>query len=111
MCPISRNPLEYRCDPVAYPRQLQQRTSEQRSRPVFHPAFSRANRVSPARVAAVLVCAPLVCAPPLARCQAGCPGLPTSSELRATLQSVVKEGSSKNGGMGNQEWAVVVNRK
>jgi len=78
---------------------------------VFHPIFSRVHRVSPGRVAALLVCAPLVCAPSLARCQAVCPGLPTSTELRSTLQSVVKEGSSKNGGMGNQEWAVIVNRK
>ena len=53
----------------------------------------------------------LVCAPQLAQSQPDCPGLPTATQLRATLQSVVKEGSSQNGGMGNQEWAVIVNRK
>lgn len=41
---------------------------------------------------------------------ADCSQLPNASTLRTTLQSVVKEGSSKNGGMGNQEWAVVVDR-
>ena len=40
----------------------------------------------------------------------GCAGLPNANTLRGVLQSVVKQGSSKNGGMGNQEWAVIVNR-
>lgn len=39
-----------------------------------------------------------------------CTGLPAASTLKSVVQSVVKEGSSKNGGMGNQEWAVIVNR-
>lgn len=39
-----------------------------------------------------------------------CTGLPTASDLKGALQAVVKEGANKNGGMGNQEWAVVVNR-
>ena len=39
-----------------------------------------------------------------------CPGLPNAARLKNVLQSVVKEGPSKNGGMGNQEWAVIVNR-
>ncbi len=42
--------------------------------------------------------------------KASCSGLPDAGRLRTVLQSVVKEGSSKNGGMGNQEWAAVVNR-
>lgn len=50
------------------------------------------------------------CIPCLAQTPPDCSGLPTASELRSTLQSVVKEGPSKNGGMGNQEWAVIVNR-
>jgi len=40
----------------------------------------------------------------------GCTGLPDANSLRGTLQSIVKQGSSKNGGLGNQEWAVIVNR-
>lgn len=39
-----------------------------------------------------------------------CAGLPNAQTLRSALQSVVKEGASKNSGMGNQEWAVIVNR-
>lgn len=39
-----------------------------------------------------------------------CTDLPDAGHLKSVLQGVVREGSSKNGGMGNQEWAVVVNR-
>jgi hypothetical protein len=39
-----------------------------------------------------------------------CSALPDAARLRAAVQSVVKEGASKNGGLGNQEWAVTVNR-
>lgn len=39
-----------------------------------------------------------------------CPGLPDAGRLKDVLQGVVRQGSSKNGGMGNQEWAAVVNR-
>lgn len=46
----------------------------------------------------------------LAQANAGCSGLPNAQTLRSALQAVVKQGSSKNGGMGNQEWAVIVNR-
>jgi uncharacterized protein GlcG (DUF336 family) len=41
---------------------------------------------------------------------AGCKGLPDHNTLRSVLQSVVKQGKQQNGGMGNQEWAVVVDR-
>lgn len=40
----------------------------------------------------------------------GCSALPDHDRLRAVLQSVVKGGPRENGGMGNQEWAVIVNR-
>lgn len=40
-----------------------------------------------------------------------CPGLPDAAHLKQVVQSVVREGASKNGGMGNQEWAAVVNRE
>lgn len=39
-----------------------------------------------------------------------CPGLPDAAHLRQVVQSVVRLGASKNGGMGNQEWATIVNR-
>jgi len=39
-----------------------------------------------------------------------CSGLPDAGRLKQIVQSVVREGAAKNGGMGNQEWASVVNR-
>jgi uncharacterized protein GlcG (DUF336 family) len=49
---------------------------------------------------------------PLMRAQAKpeCDSLPDAARLRSVLQNVVREGASKNGGLGNQEWAAVVNR-
>lgn len=44
-------------------------------------------------------------------CQSpNCPGLPDAGRLKQVVQDVVRQGASKNGGMGNQEWAAVVNR-
>lgn len=40
----------------------------------------------------------------------GCEALPDHAKLRSTLQSVNKLGNDANGGMGNQQWAVIVNR-
>jgi uncharacterized protein GlcG (DUF336 family) len=40
----------------------------------------------------------------------GCGALPDHSRLRAALQAVVKGGQDANTGMGNQQWATVVNR-
>ena len=57
-------------------------------------------------MAAGALAAPLCAAQPTPACS----GLPDAQTLRGALQSVVKEGASKNGGMGNQEWAVIVNR-
>ena len=39
-----------------------------------------------------------------------CSAVPDAARLRATLQPIVRQGAAKNGGLGNQEWAVVVNR-
>lgn len=39
-----------------------------------------------------------------------CPGLPDNQKLKAALSSVVKQGKEANSGLGNQEWAAVVNR-
>ncbi len=40
----------------------------------------------------------------------GCGALPDHAKLRAALQAVVKQGGEANTGLGNQMWAVVVNR-
>lgn len=39
-----------------------------------------------------------------------CAALPTADRVRSVLRSVIADGTAKNGGLGNQEWAVVVNR-
>src|SRR5690349_3690597 len=39
-----------------------------------------------------------------------CSKLPDHNKLRDALASIVKEGQNANGGLGNQEWGVVVNR-
>ncbi|HSS96921.1 MAG TPA: heme-binding protein [Terriglobales bacterium] len=39
-----------------------------------------------------------------------CTGLPEYSKLKSALVSAVREGENANGGLGNQMWAVVVNR-
>jgi uncharacterized protein GlcG (DUF336 family) len=39
-----------------------------------------------------------------------CSGLPDAARLKTVVQGVVRQGSAKNGGMGNQEWAAIVNR-
>jgi len=39
-----------------------------------------------------------------------CSSLPDYNKLKQAVQAVVKQGKQGNGGMGNQEWAVVVNR-
>ncbi|HEY4010388.1 MAG TPA: heme-binding protein [Acidobacteriaceae bacterium] len=57
-----------------------------------------------------LACLLCAAAPAAAQTPAGCTGLPDAAHLKQVVQSVVREGASKNGGMGNQEWAAVVNR-
>lgn len=52
----------------------------------------------------------LIPVPLVAQSKPDCSALPDAARLRAAVQSVVKEGASKNGGLGNQEWAVTVNR-
>lgn len=42
---------------------------------------------------------------------AGCRALPGRRRLRSALQAIVKQGPRANGGLGNQEWAVLVNRQ
>jgi uncharacterized protein GlcG (DUF336 family) len=53
----------------------------------------------------------VVCAlPALAQSKSNCAGLPDAAHLRQVVQGVVRQGAAKNGGLGNQEWATVVNR-
>jgi uncharacterized protein GlcG (DUF336 family) len=48
--------------------------------------------------------------PLLAQTKPDCAALPGAGRLKQVVQSVVKQGAAKNGGMGNQEWAAIVNR-
>lgn len=59
----------------------------------------------------LLILALAISIPSFAQSKPDCSGLPSASRLKQVVQSVVKEGPSKNGGMGNQEWAVLVNRE
>ncbi len=66
-----------------------------------------------APIAAVLIITIVVAiAPVMAWGQkpSDCNELPDHNKLRSVLQSVVKQGKQQNSGMGNQEWAVVVDR-
>jgi uncharacterized protein GlcG (DUF336 family) len=51
-----------------------------------------------------------VALPAVAQNKPDCAGLPDAAHFRQVVQSVVRQGSAKNGGMGNQEWATLVNR-
>ena len=59
---------------------------------------------------AVVAIAIAMAAPCVAQAKPDCSALPDAGRLRAIVQSVVRQGAEKNGGMGNQEWASVVNR-
>lgn len=48
--------------------------------------------------------------PVAAQAAPDCSALPDAGKLKQVLQQVVKGGAAQNGGMGNQEWATVVNR-
>src|SRR3954470_10514041 len=61
------------------------------------------------RTVAIIVTA-LAASGARAQAKPGCESLPDHAKLRAALQSVVKQGKEANTGMGNQEWAAVVNR-
>jgi uncharacterized protein GlcG (DUF336 family) len=48
--------------------------------------------------------------PCFAQMKPDCTGLPDAAQLKSVVEGVVRGGSAKNGGLGNQEWAAVVNR-
>jgi hypothetical protein len=48
--------------------------------------------------------------PALAQSPQDCSKLPDFNKLKTSLTEVIREGSGANGGLGNQEWAAVVNR-
>jgi uncharacterized protein GlcG (DUF336 family) len=58
----------------------------------------------------IALCSACATLPLVAQTNPDCSGLPDAGRLRSVVQSVVREGASKNGGLGNQEWAAVVNR-
>src|SRR4051812_12578436 len=58
----------------------------------------------------LLVLSPLLFSQAKQSQNADCSALPDHARLRSVLQSVIKEGQLKNTGIGNQEWAAVVNR-
>jgi uncharacterized protein GlcG (DUF336 family) len=58
----------------------------------------------------ILFCGACSALPLAAQSKPDCSALPDAGRLRSIVQSVVKEGAGKNGGLGNQEWAAVVNR-
>jgi uncharacterized protein GlcG (DUF336 family) len=61
-------------------------------------------------VASSAIASLVLSAPCLAQAKADCSALPDAGRLKSVAQQVVKEGASKNGGLGNQEWAAIVNR-
>jgi uncharacterized protein GlcG (DUF336 family) len=52
----------------------------------------------------------LTALPLVAQMKPDCAALPDVGRLKQVVQSVVREGPFKNGGLGNQEWAAIVNR-
>jgi uncharacterized protein GlcG (DUF336 family) len=58
----------------------------------------------------LLIVGALLIAAPAAAKPADCSALPDHAKLRTALQTVVKQGADVNTGMGNQQWATVVNR-
>ncbi len=62
------------------------------------------------RLIAMLGLSALTGTPLFAQQKPDCTSLPDHTRLRSILQSVVKEGAKGNSGLGNQEWAAVVNR-
>jgi len=52
----------------------------------------------------------IIALPCFSQAKPDCSAVPDSTRLRNVLQSIVKLGNEKNGGLGNQEWAAVVNR-
>ena len=53
------------------------------------------------------VCISSICQ---AQSKPDCSAVPDAGRLKAVVQAIVRQGAAKNGGMGNQEWAAVVNR-
>lgn len=72
--------------------------------------FSVNHRMLLARKWIAIGTAALVAVPLIAQSKPNCDGLPDAGRLRSVVQGVVRQGADKNSGMGNQEWAAVVNR-
>ncbi len=61
-------------------------------------------------LAAVLALGAFSAVPDWGQNKPDCSALPDAAKLRSVVQGVVREGAAKNGGLGNQEWAAIVNR-
>ena len=72
-----------------------------------HNVFRFLSRLRPLSLATGSLILALPC---FSQAKPDCSALPDATRLRTVLQSIVKQGSEKNGGLGNQEWATVVNR-
>lgn len=70
----------------------------------------RRNRVPALALLSSLLVLPTLCTMAWGEAPSGCKELPDHNKLRTVLQSVVKQGKQQNAGMGNQEWAVIVDR-
>lgn len=75
----------------------------------YHATLRRFTR-SLAPASCCLLLSALFAATAQAQTKPDCSGLPDAGRLKQVVQDVVHQGASKNGGLGNQEWAVVVNR-
>lgn len=62
------------------------------------------------RLFGLFVLASLIPAAAFPQTPPGCAKLPSAGKLKKVLRSVVFQGPSKNGGLANQEWAVLVDR-
>jgi uncharacterized protein GlcG (DUF336 family) len=73
--------------------------------------FNRDHQV-PAQIkfAAALLLSIATSLPCIAQSKPDCPQFSDAARFKSVVQGVVKQGSAKNGGMGNQEWAAIVNR-
>src|SRR5579862_7145709 len=60
-------------------------------------------------LAACFAFSAFACLPASAQETANCSALPDASRLKSVAQRILREGASKNGWLGNQEWTALVN--
>src|SRR5665213_1709048 len=77
---------------------------------MLKPSVPSVKAFFPSFLAICFVLGGFACLPASAQEVANCSALPDAGRLKSVAQNIVREGASKNGGLGNQEWAAVVNR-